>query len=154
MGLGAIYFLMAVSGQPDMFIAFLIFGGGGVAVYLYARKTKIKGDHYRKYIAMVVNSNQRSIDIIANAAGVPYNVAVNDLQNMINDGYFSGAYIDVQQRQIVIPQFQQPQPYQAPPVQSPVQSQPVVISCPGCGANSRLFPGQWVACEYCDTILQ
>jgi len=154
MGLGAIYFFMAVTSQPDMFFAFFVFGGGGVVVYLFARKTKIKGDHFRKYIAMIVNSNQRSIDAIASAAGVPYNVAVNELQSMINSGYFGSAYIDVSQRQIVIPQPIHPQGYQTAAVPSPVQPQSMVISCPGCGANARVFLGQWVACEYCDSPLQ
>ena len=154
MGLGAIYFLMAITGQPDMFFAFLVFGGGGVVVFLFARRTKIKGDHYKKYIVMIVNSNQTSIDAIASAVGVTYNVAVTELQSMINNGYFKGAYIDVSQRRIMLPHLAQQQNFQTSATQAQVQPQSMVISCPGCGAYNRIIIGQYAACEYCDNVLQ
>jgi len=154
MGLGAIYFLMGISGQPDALLAFLVCGGGGVVTFLYARKSQKRSEHYRKYINMVVNQNQTSIDSISAAIGIPYNDVLNDLQNLVTDGYLPGAYIDISQRKIILGDMTQQYGAQFVAPTSSIQVQTTAVKCPGCSANNKVTIGQTAVCEYCKTFLQ
>jgi len=147
MGMGVIYLIMAFE-DPGMIAAAIIFDGGGVLVNWFARKTKREGERYKKYISLIVNQSQTSIDNIASAVGVTYEAAAKDLQKMIDAGYFVGAYIDVSQREIVLAK-----PAQASAGSSVVQVQERVVTCGSCGANNRVM-GQIGECEYCGSHLQ
>jgi len=154
MGLGAIYFLMGVTGQPDALIAFLVFGGGGVVTFLYARKSQKKSEHYKKYINMVVNQNQTSIDSISAAVDLPYSAVLNDLQNMVSEGYLPGAYVDISQRKIILGNVTQQMVSPTPVSNNITQPQTAVVICSGCSANNKVVVGQSTSCEYCGTFLQ
>jgi len=154
MGLGAIYFLMGIAGQPDALLAFLVFGGGGVVTFLYARKSQQRSIHYRNYINMVVNQNQTSIDGISAAIGIPYNAVLNDLQNLVTDGYLPGAYIDISQRKIILEDITHQLGAQIVAPTSSMKVQTTVVKCPGCSANNKATIGQMAVCEYCSTFLQ
>jgi hypothetical protein len=159
MGLGAIYIMMAFS-NPEMLAAAVLFGGGGVLMNWFARKTKHTGERYKKYIAMIVNQNETSIDNIASATNVPYDVVMKDLQKMIDSGYFTGAYIDMSQREIILARAVQPvqtiQPVQQQVYLSPAFAyvQEAVVACGSCGARSRVTVGRISECEYCGSPLQ
>ncbi|MCL2146339.1 MAG: hypothetical protein FWH52_00905 [Synergistaceae bacterium] len=151
MGIGAIYLIMAFAEDPNMITAAIVFGSPGVWLFFKAKKTKVTGERYKKYIALVVNQKQTSIDSIAPAAGVSYEVAVKDLQKMIDTGYFFGAYIDATQRVIVLANTTSQQISQAAYT---TQVQEKVATCGSCGANNRVIVGQVAECEYCASPLQ
>jgi len=153
MGVGVVQFIMAISGEPEMFFPFVLFGGGGIVTFLYARKSQKKGEHYRKYINAIVNQNQTLIDSISASVGIPYNTVVIELQKMIREGYLPGAHVDVSQRKVILKNMTQQwaQPSTAFIDQHP---QVAVVSCPGCSANNKVFAGQTAVCEYCGTFLQ
>jgi len=140
-GFGAYYYLWAVA---------LV--GGGVWTFLIARKMKANSERYKKYISIVVNQSQTSIDNIASAVGIAYETALKDLQKMIDAGYFMGAYIDVTQREIILAKTAQPQE-SVSPVSHPAQTQERIVGCKSCGANNRVA-GQLGECEYCGSHLQ
>ncbi|MCL2078935.1 MAG: hypothetical protein FWH17_03725 [Oscillospiraceae bacterium] len=131
--------------------------GGGVWTFFKARKMKIDGERYKKYISIVINQSQTSIDNIASAVGIPYDAAVKDLQKMIDTGYFTGAYIDVTQREIVLAKTVQVKESTSkeadslPP--SAVQVQERIVACSSCGANNKV-KGHVGECEYCGSHLQ
>jgi len=151
MGMGVIYLIMAFE-APGLLAAAVIFGGGGFLVNWFARKTKRTGERYKKYIALVVNQSQTSIDNIASAVGVSYEVAAKDLQKMIDSGYFTGAYIDMAQREIILAKIAHPQVYTPyTPSHAPIQER--VVTCGSCGANNRVA-GHIGECEYCGSPLQ
>ena len=152
MGMGAIYLIMAFTEDSSMIAAAIVFGAPGVWLFFKARKTKATGERYKKYISIVINQSQTSIDNIASAVGVTYEVATKDLQKMIDTGYFTGAYIDVTQREIVLAKTA-PQQVSAPSMPSAVQVQERVVACGSCGANNRVT-GQIGECEYCGSHLQ
>jgi len=154
MALGIIYLILAITEDPDLLAAFFVCGGGGVVVYLFARKSKLRGERYKKYIAMIVNQNQTSIDNIAAAVGVPYATAAKELQKMISAGYFIGAYINDSQREIILTHIAPQQGPSAAVVADVSQAQTMVVACPGCGANNRVVVGQFAECEYCGSPLQ
>ena len=150
MGFGVIYIILAFE-DPEMLIAAVLFGGGGILINWFARRTRRKGERYKKYISMVVNQNQTQIDNIASAAGVDYDTAMKDLQKMIDSGYFVGAYIDVAQREIILAKVAQDAIPVTPDTTQPLQER--VVTCGSCGANNKIST-QVGECEYCASPLQ
>ena len=81
LGFAIIYIFMVISGQmDDAWTAAAFFGiGGGVLVYA-AKRLKMTGEKFKKYINIVINNNQTSIDNIAAAIPISYDKAAKDLQ--------------------------------------------------------------------------
>jgi len=155
-GIGVLIYSMALEVDAAYFYMWaLALVGGGVWTFLMARKMKVEGERYKKYISIVVNQGQTSIDNIASAVGVSYQAAAKDLQKMIDAGYFSGAYIDVTQREIVLARAAPPQgsASYAQSAPSAVKVQERIVSCGSCGANNKV-KGQIGECEYCGSPLQ
>ena len=147
-GLGIIYLVMSIAEDANMIAAAVVFGGGGVCLFLVSRRMKKNGIKYKKYISLVVNQQQKQIDIIAAEVGVRYETAKNDLLKMIDNGYFVGAYINETNREIVLLQ-----PVYSSSVQ-PVYAIPPqmhVVACRGCGANNMAVVGQVKECDYCSS---
>ena len=145
---GGIGFIGLV-GEPDSggpIVVALVFVAGGILLLRTVstiKKTVANAAKYKKYIDIVVNQNVKSIDSIASAVGLPYDVAAKDLQDMINVGYLEGAYIHQGNREITWKQ-QEPTAYaQAAP-------QTTVIHCLNCGANNVVVVGSVSKCEYCE----
>ncbi len=131
------------------FLIFLIilFIGGGIKTLNGAGKMRKKGIMYKKYISLI-NGNQTNIDIIAESVFVTYETAVNDLQEMINVGFFPNAYINESIGEIILPG--------RPIVIERIIEQPIrrkIIKCPNCGASKEVLEGQSMKCDYCDSPL-
>ena len=126
--------------------------GGGVWAFLTAVKMKDDSERYKKYISIIVNQNQTSIENIASAFGVTYEAVEKDLQKMIDLGYLVGAYINVSQREIVLAKPASPNE-SGSTVSSSTPIQERIIACGSCGANNRVT-GQLGECEYCGSHLQ
>ena len=154
LGMLIIYIIGVVTGSveetEDMdvlagaIVAIIIFGGSGVWLHRFAKKAKIAGEKYRKYTPIVIKQNQTSLDYIASALGLPFDMVVNDLQEMIDNNYYAGAYIDLTLREIVIPKKVQ---YSAP-------IQEIIVICEGCGATNKAASRQIIECEYCGLKLK
>ena len=148
-GVGVFWLLTGFAGN---FLMTIMFISVGIWLNFTSRKMKATGDRYKKYISMIVNQSQTSIDNIASATGVSYEVAVKDLQKMIDSAYFTGAYIDVGNREIILAQTQIPEPQKITEFQT-AMPQERVVSCNGCGANNRVT-GNVGQCDYCGSPLQ
>ncbi len=134
----------------------LIFAVGGILLILKARKTKKQAAKYRKYIDVVVNGGEKSVDNIAGAVGLQYEVVIKDLQDMIDIGYLKNAYIHQADREILLKQYaesQIQQTYQQTNQQFSNPIQPKAVRCPGCGANNIISSNEICECEYCGTPL-
>ena len=134
----------------------LIFLLGGILLLRKAKKIKKQAGIYRKYIDIVVNCGEKSIDNIAGAVGLQYDIVTKDLQNMINIGYLKNAYIHQANREILIGQVAQPQVHQInqqinQQILKPIQ--PKAVRCSGCGANNIVSTSGICECEYCGTPL-
>ncbi len=149
-GFGAIYLVMTFTEDSSMFVAALLFGGGGIWVNRVAKKMKVNGVKYKKYISLVVNQFMTQIDNIASAAGVSYDVAMVDLQKMIDTGYFAGAYINDGSREIVLAKHVEATVAQP----MAVHTQARVAVCKSCGANNSVITGQIKECEYCGSPVE
>ena len=149
-GLAVVYMLMALTGNMHFVVAGAMCIIGGYVMHLYANKSKVTSGKYKKYIDLVVNHRQTSIDNIAVAVGVTYSAAVFDLQKMISSGYFTGTRIDHSNRAIIMnaPQFGSD-----PFAKSSKREQDRVASCESCGANNVVTSGRLPECEYCGSPL-
>jgi len=136
--------------DTSMLIGVVLFGGGGIWLLRISKKMKRKGQKYKKYIAIVINQSQTSIDYIASSIGESYEIAANDLQEMIDAGYFTNAYINEGSRIIVLSQDTSHSVNHS----GNAQAQTKVVACSSCGANNTIIAGQTIECEYCGSPLQ
>jgi len=155
-GLGFIGMLSDTSGDSEGvaggIVIVLAMVVGGILLLRKASKTKKTAARYKKYIDIVINQNVRSIDNIASAVGLSYNVATKDLQDMVNNGYLKDAYIHQGNREIILKQYEPaPVAYAQTAVVEQSAPQTTVTRCPGCGANNVVAVNRVSECEYCGT---
>jgi hypothetical protein len=127
----------------------LVIAAGGVPMIIKARKTKQQAEKYRQYLDIVVNNSEKSIDNIAGALAIPYEVVTKDLQDMINIGFLKNAYIHQGNREIVMQQVTSQ--VETPQYQSQTTTPTKPARCPGCGANNIVTVGRVCECDYCGT---
>jgi len=148
MGFGAVYLVLSFT-NSDFLAATVLLGGGGVWLFITSRNMKEKAEKYKKYIDIVINQGQTSIDYIASAVGKSSDEVQKDLQKMIDEDYFPKAYIDQGTRTIMLPQTEVEQAVQ----DSAESVQTEVVTCPACRARNLVVVGQHGRCEYCRTLL-
>lgn len=166
-----VYFLEAITGKLEVTdgtsgvggicLALIFFGGGGALMLYMSKKSNAKAIKIKKYISIVINNGQTSIDSIAAAMRMDYNQVVKDLTEMIDKGYFTNAYIDDSRREIILTQRQTSQELEADVSygQNNIQGNTVsnqqfkLVLCKNCGANNKILDGIVSECEYCGTFL-
>lgn len=110
-----------------------------------------EGRKFQKYIAIVINQGEKSIEKISGAAGVPMQETREDLQKMIDRGYFPNTYIDAATSEIILPDRKE---RDLAAYEQEKQKNYRVITCQGCGAQEKIAEGQTNNCEYCGSLLQ
>jgi hypothetical protein len=151
-GIGFIACLSDGFGSDDIGLI-LFFGIAGFVLQKVSNKIKKDAEDVKKYLSVIINGNERQIDVIASSMGKSYDVAKNDIQKLINKGYLKNAYINEGTREIILPN-------------NNIQGQSEVISnattnnvatkivaCPCCGANNTIV-GDVGECEYCGSPLK
>jgi len=150
-GIGFIACLSDGFGSDDIGMI-LFFGIAGFALQKVSQKIKREAEDVKKYLSVIVNGNERQIDVIASSMGKSYDVAKNDIQKLINKGYLKNAYINEGTREIVLPNIIQ-EPSGDMTNTSSVNVQTKIIACPCCGANNTVV-GDMGECEYCGSPLK
>ena len=99
-------FLMAAAGSTDSPEFRLGVGIVGVILIAAAGITKLvmssKAKRIRMYEAKVNKNGNTSIDDLAAYVGKPFNKVADELQAMIADGFFPQAYVDINNRMLVM----------------------------------------------------
>ena len=91
------------SGDPEFALGTAIVGGilvaaaGIMKLVLNSRAKRI-----RTYEAKINKNGNTSIDDLASYVGKPFNKVADDLQAMIADGFFPEAYVDIDNRMLVM----------------------------------------------------
>ncbi|WP_097025637.1 hypothetical protein [Clostridium peptidivorans] len=123
----------------------------GVALFRLSKKLAFKAEKYEKYTSIITNEKQLIIDNIAEAMSLPTNVVRKDLNDMINNEYFQGAYINNSTNEIVLPQQSKGNINETTPnYESKIEAK--VVTCKCCGAQNKITTSV-VECEYCGSPL-
>lgn len=150
-GIGFIACLSDGFGSDDIGMI-LFFGIAGFALQKVSQKIKREAEDVKKYLSVIVNGNERQIDVIASSMGKSYDMAKNDIQKLINKGYLKNAYINEGTREIVLPSIIQEQSGDmANTASGNVETK--IVACPCCGANNTIV-GDMGECEYCGSPLK
>ena len=148
-GMGVISWTSLIEdGFIDGTLGMLFFVFLGLTLVYLGRKSSINAAKYKKYIDIIVNKKVRSIPTISSAIPVSHDMANKDIQEMIHKGFFEDAYIDYNQDEIVFSTEDV--------VDERVKNHKVemiVVSCNGCGANSKVEKGQVEECQYCGSLI-
>ncbi|MCR5254318.1 MAG: hypothetical protein K6D96_00170 [Acetatifactor sp.] len=131
----------------------LFYGAGGGGLIYAAKRLKDTGERYKKFIDIVINQRQTTIDNIASQMGLGYDETVNGLQKMIDKGYFNGAYIDQGNHEIVLLNISNNQPMVNDHITN-VNAQQRTVKCPNCGGNNIIYVGQVAECEFCGSPIE
>ena len=162
--LGGFCYFIAIAGLissltdgnlADNLVIIIFFWIAGVFLKKTSKKIKKEAESIKKYLAIIVNGNQREISNIAVSVGKSYENTKNDIQNMINKGYLKNAYINEGTNEIVFTnnkvQTQTTVMVNAEPKANTVTSK--IVACPCCGANNTI-KGEMGECEYCGSPLK
>lgn len=155
--LGVIYFFGETSEGSNAIGPMLFFIGGGVFIIRTSKKMQIQGEKFKKYISIVINNNETSIDNIAAYMNISCEEVVRDLQTMIDKGYFLNAYVDLSSREFVT-RTREYEPINVNgsssfnEVQEEKPKMKVVV-CRNCGGNNTILEGEVSECEFCGSPL-
>ncbi|MCZ2256941.1 hypothetical protein [Sporosarcina sp. G11-34] len=122
----------------------LFFVGAGLSLVYIGKRTSLNAVKYKKYINMIINKNMKSIATIASAIPVSHDMAIKDIQEMIDKGFFDNAYINYDLDEIALSD--------ADGFHTKVKNHNVamvVVSCNGCGANNKVEKLEIDSCQYC-----
>lgn len=131
----------------------LFYGLGGAGLIYASKRIKDTGKRYKKFIDIVINQRQTTIENIASQMGLGYDETVKGLQKMIDKGYFKGAYIDQGNHEIVLPNTNVVQPT-FNNQNANTNAQQRTIKCPNCGGNNIIVVGQVGECEFCGSPIE
>ena len=99
-------FLMSAAGSSDTPEMRLAFGAVGVILLAIAGVMKLvlstRATRIRTYEAKINKKGNTSIDDLAAYVGKPFSKVADDLQAMIADGFFPEAYVDINNRLLVM----------------------------------------------------
>lgn len=158
-----IYLIMGITGELEtgdgssvvggIILMLMIFCGGGAFALYKAHSYITKGKKYKRYVSIINGSNDRRIGNIAAAYPTTYEKAAEDIQAMIDDGYFMNAYVDLNRRELIMPQKSKTGNATVNPSPAPTDAQPTSVRCKNCGATNVVVAGAVNECEYCGSPL-
>lgn len=140
----------STSSGYDLAVCLIVFIGGGLLLFNGSRKVKASGERYEKYIDIILNKHETSIDNIASEMSLSYGKAVKELQDIIDNGYLDDSYIDHGNHEIVL--SQRYRAYEVPNETDRKRPQKIVV-CKNCGGNNTVTAGSACECEFCGSPL-
>lgn len=160
-GLAVTYSILGITGELKaedgssvvgiVIVVVMIFGVGGIFALYKSHSYIKKGTKYNRYVSIINSSNDTSIDNIAAAYPTTYEKATRDIQSMIDDGFFMNAYIDLNRRELIMPQ--RSANVTANQNAAHADAQPTSVKCKNCGATNKFIAGAANECEYCGSPL-
>lgn len=132
---------------PPTIFFFLI----GLALRRRSKKLAVKAGQYEKYVFIIMDEKEFVIDNIAGAMSLPVYAVKKDLKDMINKGYFQGAYINDRTNKIVLPKQNKKNVNEPAPNYEP-KIEVKAVTCKSCGAPNRVTTS-FAECEYCGSPL-
>ena len=116
---------------------------GGLAVIWKSKVMAKKAKKYRMYISIVVNEGETRIDKIADSAGINKREVADDLQDMLDKGYFKG-HINHKEQELVLARAD---------VENAGDMHMDIVRCTSCGADNKVVSGRVRKCEFCRSLV-
>ena len=126
---------------------------GSAFAFVIFRKSKRRGNLYRRYLDVLIKQQEDSLDKISTVIGKSYEDVKVDLQIMIDEGYLRGAYLNDKERRIVVLINDRKEHQQQAEFDQTANQQTEVVVCPSCHARQQVVVGQPGMCEYCRSPL-
>lgn len=102
------------------------------------------------YSARLATDSEKSIDLLASAIGVTVAIAMKNVSDMIEFGFFPNCYLDGQRNKLVVPTASQSQASIASTPTATTQTvKYTTVQCKGCGATNKIISGTVGECEFC-----
>lgn len=149
--LGAFYVISSFAGDKNLNsgekiadslpLAATLFVGGGITLLISSFRLREKAVRYARYVAIVNATDPISLDQIAASYPRSYERVCDELQEMLDAGYFKGGTLDLQNRKLRVSSTE--------PNRTGAGSGPRLVQCPGCGAVQSIAGFGPVECEYC-----
>ena len=157
---GALYLLMAITGEPEMLVAAFVFGVPGVILIALARPKRKRAKRYKQYMIFISGGDERNIDIIAQMTKVSSEQIMEELPQLVMAGLLYDVQINREKRRIERPATDArkvEQKLKAAHTEGVQRGDAIprhkTISCPGCSANTVVAFDEVVECKYCTTQL-
>lgn len=150
--LGVIYAAICISSAATtgnmgfigtMTVALLLFDGGGLFM-VYKGGWYIRLENTCRRYSGLIQGEATPLDAVAAGSGRPYDQVVGDLNELLKAGYYPGAQLDLQKRQLRLPAVWAPQA---------TAFTPYTVKCPGCRAQNLVSSPDKTACDYCGAPL-
>lgn len=122
-------------------LAVALFVGGGITLLILGLRLQKKAVRYARYVAIVHAMDPISLDQVAASYPRSYEQVCEELQEMLDAGYFKGGSLDLQNRNLHVSRTEQNR--------ADAGSSPRLVQCPGCGAVRSITGSGPVECEYC-----
>ena len=142
----------------DIFVWVLaVFGAWVFLKGMRRRKMRLE---FKKYVSHLSTDPTGSIENIAAATGKSVDVVKKNLKFMINKKFFSGAYIDERNGQLVLPSMTNNvnDTSQNTINTTTTQQRTEIVykscNCPNCGGINKIAQGAVAECDFCGSPLQ
>ena len=123
----------------------VLFIGGGILLIRFSGLYKKKGEKFQKYSNIINIKGQTNIDSVASEMSLSYETVSLDIREMIEAGFFGEAYVDEQERRIIISSLEK--------AKTEAEKNKKAVNCPACGAPNTLYNGEG-KCEYCGMTIE
>lgn len=123
----------------------------GALLIVHGIKTKRKIQRFSKYVSIISLENQTSLENIASSCSQSIDFVTNDLQTMINNNFFTNAYINKNTNEFTLINTNITVENNTPKKTENLEIR--VVTCKNCGAPNNVTSASTVECEFCGSAL-
>lgn len=135
-------------------IVLLIFLVIGTLLIIYGIKTKRRIQRFKKYVSIMSLENETSLENIANSCSQSLDFVTKDLQTMINQKFFTNAYIDKNTNTIILERKNTAYTHDTVKKADAVKpNNSKAVTCKNCGASNNITIGTVAECEFCGSVI-
>lgn len=138
-------------------IVILLMAALGILVFLLGHKRKQMRLTFKKYVAQLSVDPTGSLENIAGATGTSVDVVKKNVQYMIKKRFFSNAYLDEMNNQLILSSASSSNTNTDNVGSSVVQNNEetvyVTCNCPNCGGVNKIIKGNVAECDFCGSVI-
>lgn len=124
-----------------------------VLLVFKGRKIKNRIKRFKQYVSLISNQNMTSFQNLASATSQSVDFVKNDLQQMIDKGFFANASLNLKSNEIVVENCIQTITNTNTDAQQSIPIDVETVKCSSCGAVNSKQKGTSFNCDYCGSPL-